>query len=85
MYCRERLVIDKLSLPTAALWRSVVPGICVVVVFLMTYRPGVTAGEEFSLSLPVACEIGTVCTIQNGVVRGKWLRHKVWAARGFMR
>jgi len=64
------LVIDKLSLPTAASWRSVVPGIGVVVlVFLMTCPPGVTAEAEFSLSLPVACEIGTVCTIQNYVDR----------------
>ena len=29
--------------------------------------------------------IGRHRTARLGVVRGKWLRHKVWAARGFMR
>ncbi len=27
----------------------------------------------------------SLALLHAGVVRGKWLRHKVWAARGFMR
>ena len=58
---------DNLRPPTATLWRAVVSSI--VVVFLITCRPGVAAETEFWLSLPVACEIGTICTIQNYVDR----------------
>ena len=62
-------MIDNLRSLTAASWRAVVPCIGVAVVFLMTCRAGVVAEADFRLSLPVACEIGTVCTIQNYVDR----------------
>ena len=62
-------MIDNLRSLTAASWRAVVPCIGVAVVILMMGRAEVVAEAEFRLSLPVACEIGTVCTIQNYVDR----------------
>ena len=62
-------MIDNLRSLTAASWRAVVPCIGVAIVFLMMCRAEVVAEAEFRLSLPVACEIGTVCIIQNYVDR----------------
>jgi len=63
------LLIDHLRSPTTALRRVVLPSIGVGIVFLMTCGSGKAAEAEFRLSLPVACEIGVVCTIQNYVDR----------------
>ena len=63
------LLIDHLRSPTTALRRVILPSAGVVIVFLMTCGSGKATEAEFRLSLPVACEIGTVCTIQNYVDR----------------
>ena len=58
-----------LRLSTAGLWCAVFWGLAAGMFFLITCRPGASSESELHLSLPVACEIGTVCTIQNYVDR----------------
>ena len=65
--CGERQLINKWSSLVAGPPSAIYPGIGVALALLMICQSGVAAAADFRLSLPVDCEIGTVCTIQNYV------------------
>ena len=65
--CGERQLINKWSSLVAGPPSAIYPAIGVALALFMICQSGVAAAADFRLSLPVDCEIGTVCTIQNYV------------------